>query len=60
MRRIHSSIGSASSAIPPMAAKLSWNETLQTTSGLTATMTAAASPRAGSTLRGLPRSNAAR
>ena len=59
-RRSHSAIGPASAAMPIIAAKLSWKDTLQRTLGLIATITAAASPNAGRTLRGRPRKSAAR
>ena len=58
--RRRADIGSESVAMPAMAAKLSWNDGAERTPGSTATMTAAASPRAGRTLRGRPSAKAAR
>ena len=52
-------MGSARTAIPAMAAKLSWNETLQSALGSNATIAAAASPSDGRMARGRPNAMAA-
>ena len=56
----HSPRRGRNSAIPATAAKLSWNETLQSTAGLSATITAAARPSAGIAVPGRPSTRAAR
>ena len=53
-------IVSALFAMPAMAAKLSWNETLDSAAGSMATMTVAARASAGSMLRGRPTASSPR